>query len=141
MAFQRILKALNVKRSAATTAIATNNIRISNLSNLPAFDLRAMDYVDLIKWYNVIEPPLTERFSDDMISEAIVNPAIIQEAILPTVKGFFCHTQATERIVKVVTEAAAAVCRPSRKDGFIKNRLKSRNLIPVFNTKHDYRPL
>ncbi|GBM43474.1 hypothetical protein AVEN_9435-1 [Araneus ventricosus] len=87
-----------------------------------------MDYVDLIKWENVTEPPLTERFSDDMIAEAIVNPAIIQEAILPTIKGFPCHT-------RIVTETAAAVCGPSR------NRLKSQNLIPVFNTKHDCRPL
>ncbi|GBL71787.1 hypothetical protein AVEN_63262-1 [Araneus ventricosus] len=101
-----------------------------------------MDYVDLIKWENVTEPPLTERFSDDMIAEAIiVNSAIIQEAILHTIKGFPCHTQATERIVKVVIKAAAAVCRPSRRDGVIRNRLKSRNLIPVFSTKHDYCPL
>ncbi|GBN74377.1 hypothetical protein AVEN_73752-1 [Araneus ventricosus] len=74
-----------------------------------AIDLCAMDCVDLIKWENVTQPPPTERFSDDMIAEAILNPAIIQEAILPTIKVFSCHPQATERIVKVVTEAAAAV--------------------------------
>ncbi|GBO11656.1 hypothetical protein AVEN_86796-1 [Araneus ventricosus] len=85
LALRRILKARKVKQSDATTTIATNNIRIFNLS---AFDLRAMDYVGLIKWENVTEPPLTERFSDDMVTEAIVNPAIIQEAILPTIKGF-----------------------------------------------------
>ncbi|GBM54840.1 hypothetical protein AVEN_3827-1 [Araneus ventricosus] len=131
----RTLKARKAKRFAATTTIVTNNIRIFNL---PTFDLCAMDYVDFIKWENVTEPPLTERFSDVMIVEAIVNPAIIQEVILPIIKGFPCHTQATELIVKVVKEAAAAVCGPSRRDGFIRNRLKSRNLIPVFNTKHDY---
>ncbi|GBO10867.1 hypothetical protein AVEN_122899-1 [Araneus ventricosus] len=138
LALRRILKARKVKRFATTTTIAMNNIRIFKL---PAFGLCAMDYVDLIKWENVTEPPLTERFSDDMIAEAIVKPAIIQEAMLPAIKGFTFHTQATERIVKVVTEAAAAVCGPSRGDGFMRNRLKSRNLIPVFNTKHDYRPL
>ncbi|GBM55257.1 hypothetical protein AVEN_168398-1 [Araneus ventricosus] len=86
----------------------------------------------------VHEHPLTKRFSDDMIAEAIVNPAIGGDTIY---KGFPCNTQATERIVKVVTEAAAAVCVPSRRDRFIRNRLKSRNRIPVFNTKHDYRSL
>lgn len=95
----------------------------------------------MIKWENVTEPPLTERFSDEMLSEAIINPAIIQRAILPSIKRFPCHTQSTERIVKIVTEAAAAVCGPSRRDGFIRNRLQSRNLIPFFNTKRDYRPL
>ncbi|GBM28827.1 hypothetical protein AVEN_43551-1 [Araneus ventricosus] len=107
LALRRILKAHKVKRSAATTAIVSNNIRIFNLS---AFDLCAMDYVDLIKWESATERPLTERFSDDMISEIIVNPAIIQEAILPAIKVFLCHPQATEQIVNVVTEAAAAVC-------------------------------
>ncbi|GBN60310.1 hypothetical protein AVEN_139408-1 [Araneus ventricosus] len=68
------------------------------------------EYIGHVSWENVIEPPLTERFSDDKIAEAIVNPAIIYEAMLPTIKGFPCHPQATERIVKVVTEAAAAVC-------------------------------
>ncbi|GBN00463.1 hypothetical protein AVEN_131017-1 [Araneus ventricosus] len=115
--------------------------RKNTIFNLPAFDLCATDYADLIKWENVTEPPPTRRFSDDMIAEAIVNPAIIQEAILPIFKGFPCHTQATERIVKVITDGAAAVCGPSRRDGFIRNRLKLRNLIPVFSTKHDYRPL
>ncbi|GBM56849.1 hypothetical protein AVEN_227353-1 [Araneus ventricosus] len=95
-----------------------------------------MVYVDFIKWENVTEPPLTERFSDDMISKAIVNRAIIQETILPTIKGFPSHTQATERIVKEVTEAAVAICGPSRRDGFIRNRLKSRNLIPNMITVH-----
>ncbi|GBL89051.1 hypothetical protein AVEN_255193-1 [Araneus ventricosus] len=71
-ALRRILKARKVKRSAATTTIGTNNIRIFNL---PAFDLCAMDYVDLIKWENVSEPPLTERFSGDMIAETIVKPS------------------------------------------------------------------
>ncbi|GBM82314.1 hypothetical protein AVEN_193559-1 [Araneus ventricosus] len=103
LALRRILKA----RSAVTTTIATNSIRIFNL---PAFNLCAMDYVDLIKWENVTEPPLTERFSDDMIAEAIIIPSIIQEALLPTIKGSPCHPHSTERIVKVVTEAAAAVC-------------------------------
>ncbi|GBL92279.1 hypothetical protein AVEN_35831-1 [Araneus ventricosus] len=100
-----------------------------------------MDYADLNKGENVTKPPLTERFSDDMIAEAIVNTAIIEEVILHTIKGFPCHTQATGRIFKVVKEAAAAVCGPRRRDGFIRNRLKSRNLIPVYNTKHDYHPL
>ncbi|GBN44487.1 hypothetical protein AVEN_200278-1 [Araneus ventricosus] len=104
LALRRILKARKVKRSAATTTIATNNIRIFIL---PAFDLCAMDYVDLIKWENATEPALTERFSDDKITEAIVNRTIIQEAVLPTIKGLPCHPQAAELIVKVVTEAAA----------------------------------
>ncbi|GBN79351.1 hypothetical protein AVEN_145170-1 [Araneus ventricosus] len=116
-ALRRILKARKVKWSAATTNIAPNIIRMFILT---AFGICAMDYMDLIKWENVTEPPLTERFSGHMLAEEIVKPAIIMVAILPTIKGFPCHTQATERIVKVVMEAAAAVCGPSRRDGFYK---------------------
>ncbi|GBM09607.1 hypothetical protein AVEN_60247-1 [Araneus ventricosus] len=140
LALRRTLKARKVKRSAETTTIAMNNIHIFNL---PASDLCEMNYVDLNKWENVTEPPLTERYSDDMIAEAIASPAIIQEAILSIIKGFPCHThhaQATERIVKVVTEVTAAVYGLSIRDGFIRNHLKSGTLIPVFNNKHDYRP-
>lgn len=138
LALRRILKARNVKRSNSTSPTLMRNIRIFNL---PEFDLCATDYVDLIKWEHVTEPPLTERFSDEMISKAIVNPTIILATILPTFKGFPCHTQATERIVKIVTEASTAVCGQIRRDGFIRNCLKSRNLMPAFNTKRDYRPL
>lgn len=138
LALRRILKARKAKRSALNQTNTMHNVRTFNL---PAFDLSATDYVDLIKWENVTEPPLTERFSDDMISEAIVNTSIISSSILPTFKGFPCHSQATERIVKTVTEASAAVCGSYRRDGFIRNRLESRNLMPAFNTKCDYRPL
>lgn len=138
LALRRILNARKAKRSAGTPTIETNNIRVFNL---PVFDFCATDYVDLIKWENVTEPPLTERFSDSMISEAIIDPSIIPATILPTIKGFPCHTQATERIVKLVTEASAAVCGPHRRDGLIRNRLESRNLMPVFNTKRDYSQL
>lgn len=48
-----------------------NNILIANL---PSFGLNAIDYVDLIKWENVAEPPLSERLNYYMISEALVNP-------------------------------------------------------------------
>ncbi|GBM27866.1 hypothetical protein AVEN_66414-1 [Araneus ventricosus] len=66
-------------------SIVPSDMRIFNL---PAFDLRSTDYVDLIKWENVTELQLIERFSDDMIAEAIVNTAFIQEAILSTNKWF-----------------------------------------------------
>ncbi|GBO22924.1 hypothetical protein AVEN_119397-1 [Araneus ventricosus] len=49
-ALRRILKARKVKRSAGTTTIVTNN---SHIFNLPAFDICATDYVDLIKLENV----------------------------------------------------------------------------------------
>ena len=48
---------------------------------------------------------------------------------------FPCHTQSVERHVKLVTEAAAAVCRPEARDGFIRSKIKARGIMPKFETK------
>lgn len=44
--------------------------------------LKIMQHI--INWENATEPPLTERLSDDMISEAITNLVIIPVTIRPT---------------------------------------------------------
>ena len=46
-----------------------------------------------------------------------------------------CHTQSTERCVKLVTEAAAAVCGHEARDGYIRAQLQHREAMPVFSTK------
>ena len=50
-----------------------------------------------------------------------------------------CHTQSVEQCVKLVTAALAAVCGVKARDGFIRVRLESRQLMPNFNTKAEYR--
>lgn len=57
--------------STANPAIPMNN---TSIFNLPAFEIYATDYVDLINTENVTAPPVNERLSDDLISETIVNP-------------------------------------------------------------------
>ena len=51
---------------------------------------------------------------------------------------FPCHTQAVERCVKLVTEASAAVCDNTSRDGFIRAQLEAGSIMPVFNTKSEY---
>ena len=48
---------------------------------------------------------------------------------------FSIHTQSTERCLKAVTEAAAAVVGQERRDVFVGARLLSREEMPVFKTK------
>ena len=48
------------------------------------------------------------------------------------------HTQAVERGIKVLSEACTAVTGPVERDGFIRQRLFSRQVMPKFNTKKDY---
>ena len=49
-----------------------------------------------------------------------------------------CHTQAVERLVKLVTEASKAVCGRKSRDGFISARIASRQLMAKFESKRDF---
>lgn len=81
LALRRFLKVCKVKLSS-TNSILPVNVRIFNLLS---FDLNAMNSVNL-KWEKFTESPLAERISDNLITEAIVNPNTILVAILPTLK-------------------------------------------------------
>ena len=72
--------------------------------------------------------------SDDELTGLIV--AEMKPSVL--FPKFPCHTQAVERCVKVVTEASAAVCDEKSRDGFIRTRLASRELMPTLESKRDF---
>ena len=46
-----------------------------------------------------------------------------------------CHNQAVERHVKLVAEASMLVAGFERRDGMIRQKIKSRKLMPSSNTK------
>lgn len=50
-----------------------------------------------------------------------------------------CHTQAVERAVKTVTEAASTLCSKSAREGYIKAQIESRKDMPKFDSKKDFR--
>ena len=56
-----------------------------------------------------------------------------------TLSKFPCHTQGTERCIRLVTEASAAVFGEEQRHGFIFARLESRKLMKTFNTKAEFR--
>ncbi|KAL3268668.1 hypothetical protein HHI36_007771, partial [Cryptolaemus montrouzieri] len=45
-----------------------------------------------------------------------------------------CHTEAVERLVKTITEAAESLCTKSEREGFIEAKLESRKIIPKFDS-------
>ena len=53
---------------------------------------------------------------------------------------FPCHNQAVERAIKVVSEASSQVYSEER-DGFIRQRIRARKLVPKINTKADFEGL
>lgn len=49
-----------------------------------------------------------------------------------------CHTQAVERSVKIVTEAAISACDKKTRDGMIHAKLASRKVMPKFDSRRDF---
>ena len=73
------------------------------------------------------EPVFTCSLSKEEIKGFLVKPHDPPQ--------FSCHTQSTERCVKLVTEAAAAVCGQEARDGYAKARMEHREAMPIFTTK------
>ena len=48
------------------------------------------------------------------------------------------HTVKLERHVKLVTEASSQVCGIDRRDGLIRQKLKSRQIMKKFHSKHHF---
>ena len=83
----------------------------------------AVEYLELINWTDrqITEPPVLKTMTDTELQQFIamdVTPTIFY-AKVP------CHTQAVERLVKLVTEASKAVCRPKFRNGVIRARIAS----------------
>lgn len=128
LAMRRILS-IRTKESAAQGKIRKFEI--------PTINFLANDYIELIFWQEqaISEPTLTRHLTDEELKKEISEN-------LPMLSLLFnlpCHTQAVERCVKVVSEASLSVCDSSARDGFIRSRLRDRNIMPVFETKRDYK--
>lgn len=114
---------------------------------VPKINFAAADYVNLIDWNQRLErhvkermePPITRSLEIEKI-ERIKNDAL--GADTETLSSLFklpCHTQATERTVKLVTEASEAVCGYERRDGYIRTKIESRSRMKTFDTKRNYK--
>src|SRR6218665_1022860 len=92
-------------------------------------NFNAVEYFDMIDWAvcPISDPPILKAMTDSELKDLIT-----AEVTLTVVSPKFpCHTQAAERHVKLVTEAAKAVCGQNSQDGFIRARVASRQLIPT----------
>lgn len=101
---------------------------------IPVLNFDAKDYTDIINWHdmNITEPPLTYNLSDKDIDDLIESKQKKVFANLP------CHTQAVERVVKLVTKASSSVCGIKNRDGLIRARIESRKKMPTFESKAEF---
>lgn len=104
---------------------------------MPELLYDSQNYYEMINWQTaeVTEPPVTKTIPDTRIKE-FVETGDQPDGLIPL---FPCHTQAVERLIKLVTEASASVSGIEERDGFIRSRLHSRTKIPRFESKKDYR--
>ena len=93
----------------------------------PLINFKASSYHQMTpssQWKTM--PPVLKHYSNDCIRSL---------ERIPLKFDFECHSQNIERHVKIVTEAAGAVCGHDRRDGHIRNKIKSRKLMKSFASK------
>jgi hypothetical protein len=101
---------------------------------VPRLNFTAKTYHEMIFWDSELyEPPLTKNLTDEELKN------LIEVAL--EVPDFPCHTQMVERGVKMVTEASSKVCGAEARDAYIRQKIKSRTVIPEFCTKKDIFPM
>jgi len=123
LGLRRILKAKNSETDASIRSFG-----------MPLLNFNSTDYFDMINWKecNVTVPPMLSDISQEQLKSLVTGhaPPIME------FESFPCHTQSVERCVKLVTEAAAAVCGEKTRDGFIRARLQSRELMCYSSQLH-----
>ena len=99
---------------------------------IPKINFKAKTYPDLIDWNecSFTEPPCTISLSDDELREILNTPLSFPD--------FPCHTQAVERGIRLVTEAASSVIGADARDGFIRQNIKSRKEVPRGECKAEF---
>lgn len=106
---------------------------------IPLINFKARTYCELIDWDTtyITEPPLIKHFTE-LELEVLVNGG--DKSDLWNFNGFDIpnHTQAVERCIKLVTETAIKITGHERQNGLVKSTIKSRNIMPTFNTKKDF---
>jgi len=104
---------------------------------VPSLNFNARDYIDLVNWNNEdrCEPPMTKHLAEAELQDCVKNR---NNQLVRSLPQFPCHTQATERHIRLVTEASAAVCTEQR-DGFIRSGIESRKKMKTFDNKAQYR--
>lgn len=123
LARRRILLA---REKTAVTDTTTRQFRV------PTVQFAASEYTELINWQEEqrTEPPLTVNLTDDDLRNF---PSHFNEKL-----QFPCHTQGTERCVKLVTEASQVVCGAEARNGYILARITSRKQMKTFDTKSQF---
>jgi hypothetical protein len=109
----------------------TEESRFIRKFKVPKINTKAKVYHKMVNISSpdVSEPPVISRLTDEEILNVRDHKLILKHP---------CHTQAVERCIKVVSDASSEVLGFPRRDGLIRQRLRSRKLVKHFDAKKDY---
>ena len=123
------LKAIQTILSARKESHSHSSTKVRQFV-VPEINIEANNFYDMIDFSDeVYEPPLLTRFKNNEIEELDSRPLKLLHP---------CHNQAVERHVKLVTEAARKVATFSRRDGLIRQRIRSRKIMKRFDCKNQF---
>lgn len=100
--------------------------------NVPKVITNADAYYKLVDMdiANITEPPIIMSYTDAEVRGFRDQKLVLKHP---------CHNQAVERHIKVVSESSSKVVGNWRRDGLIRQKLKSRRLIKRYDTKNQYK--
>ena len=98
---------------------------------VPVINKDAKVYYNMINLNNpeIEQPPAIRDMTDDEINEICRIPLYLKHP---------CHNQKVERHVKLVSEASLSVTGYERRDGMIRQRIRSRKLMKKFDSKFQF---
>ena len=121
----------NIKQFALRTILeerkkdqTSDTVRVFKI---PVMNFNATQYTELINWEteNIFEPPFTKKFSIDELKSFFNKLGPIE------ISKFPCHTQATERCIKLVTGASSAVLGVDNRNGYLHAKISSQKAMPT----------
>jgi len=98
---------------------------------VPKLDFNAKSYYQLVPLdqLRMCEPPAIRDLTDQQLDNILEQPLRLSQP---------CHNQAVERHVKLVTEASSTVVGYHRRDGLIRQKVRSHKLMPAFDNKKQF---
>ena len=96
---------------------------------VPEVNFKASVYYKMTDLDDVGEPPLTTTLTNEELERIISVPAQFKQP---------CHSQAVERHIRLVSEASSKACTFERRDGIIRQRIRSRKLVKFCETKRQF---
>lgn len=120
-------------------SLAFDKLKVLNTKNndkrkfkVPIINFSALNYYEMIYWdkETTTMPPILSQYSIEELQSFV--------PVRQSIEAYPSHTQAVERVVKLVTKASENVCGHDHRDGFIKSGLLSKANLPIVETKKNF---